>query len=105
MQKALKTPALKQNPCKSVLICGNKLSAKSAQSASKNRVHLCNLWPKVAYTGCPITILILQNEPNFRSFWLENKDLAKKRTQTNPNLPAEASAKAGLYRLGNLGCL
>jgi hypothetical protein len=36
---------------------------------------------KVEYTGCPITSLILQNEPNFRPFWLKIEDLPKKRTQ------------------------
>jgi hypothetical protein len=39
---------------------------------------------KVEYTGCPIGMLILQNEPNFRPFWLNIEDLPKKRTQTNP---------------------
>ena len=87
MQKALKTPALKQNPCKSVLICGNKLSAKSAKSASKNRVHLCNLWPFLCKTN-PIC------RDRKSSIFLCSKALCKiyifvesqKRTQTNPNL-------------------
>jgi hypothetical protein len=39
---------------------------------------------KVANTKCPITMLILQNKPNFPCFSLKNVDLAKKRTQTNP---------------------
>jgi hypothetical protein len=39
---------------------------------------------KVEYTGCPITMLILKNEPNFPHFSPKNKDFTKKRTQTKP---------------------
>jgi hypothetical protein len=40
---------------------------------------------KVANTGCQITMLILQNEPNFRCFSPKNKDSTKKQTQFKPN--------------------
>jgi hypothetical protein len=39
---------------------------------------------KVANTGCPITMLILQNKPNFPHFSPKIEDLSKKQTQTNP---------------------
>jgi hypothetical protein len=35
-------------------------------------------------TGCPITIFILQNKPNFPHFWPKSKDLPKKQTQNKP---------------------
>jgi hypothetical protein len=41
-------------------------------------------YAKVEYTGCPITILILKNEPNFVGFQPQNRDLPKKRTQNEP---------------------
>jgi hypothetical protein len=49
------------------------------------RVHSWLISTKVAYTGCPITMLILQNEPNFRPIWLKIEDLPKKRTQFYPS--------------------
>jgi hypothetical protein len=59
---------------------------------------------KVANTGCPITMLILQNKPNFPHFWLKNKDLPKKQTQFKPNSnPIQTQTNPNLYRLGNLG--
>jgi hypothetical protein len=42
---------------------------------------------KVEYTGCPITMLILKNKPNFPRFSLKNEDFVQKQTQTNPILP------------------
>jgi hypothetical protein len=42
------------------------------------------VFAKVANTNCPITLLILQNEPNFLRFCFKNHDLAKKRTQNEP---------------------
>jgi hypothetical protein len=40
---------------------------------------------KVANTSCPITMLILQNKPNFRPFWLKIEDFAQKQSQNKPN--------------------
>jgi hypothetical protein len=62
---------------------------------------------KVANTGCPIALLILQNKPNFRPFQLKIEDLPKKQTQNKPKtnpiqtqfLPTEALAKPGKPKL------
>jgi len=40
---------------------------------------------KVANTGCPVTLFILKNKPNFRPIWPKNQDLWKKQTQFKPN--------------------
>jgi hypothetical protein len=48
------------------------------------RVHSWLQMTKVACTGCPIDMLILQNEPNFPQFSPKIEDFAKKRTQNEP---------------------
>ena len=115
MQKALKTPALKQNPCKSVLICGNKLSAKSAKSASKNRVHLCNLWLFLCKTN-PILSAVANSKSlcgkqlyhiyNFvESQFKPNSNPIQ--TQFKPNFhppkPWRRRTKPNLGNMGNIG--
>jgi hypothetical protein len=40
---------------------------------------------EVANTGCPIAMLILQNEPNYPRFQPKNRLLWKKQSQNKPN--------------------
>jgi hypothetical protein len=57
---------------------------------------------KVEYTGCPITMLILKNKPNFPRFSLKSGDLHKKQTQNKPNFypPKRSRRRANPIYLG-----
>ncbi len=101
MQKALKTPESKQNPRNprnprlKTMIFLLKIVLKSAKSASKNCVHLCNLWlflcktkpiPYPQNQRIPLCTKILyqiynfvesQNKPN-------SNPIFTRQSQTNP---------------------
>jgi hypothetical protein len=68
------------NPCKSV---SKKLHCELC--ALCGLYYIFSLWQKVEYTGCPITMLILQNKPNFPRFSLKIEDFVQKQSQNKPN--------------------
>jgi hypothetical protein len=74
----------RQNTFETLLFVSIRLPQRSCRLA-KTGVYLWLISAKVANTGCPITMLILKNKPNFPCFWPKNHDYEKKQTQFKPN--------------------